>query len=293
MDHNDVTKQSAIASRRTMFAASAGVALAAAAAPAIAQTVAPKPSVLDRILERKKVRFGVNLGFRPVQFRDPSTNQPTGFAIEVAKLLAADLGAEIEWVEMPFGELFAGLAADRFDMTGITVTVTGQRATRVSFSTVPVYLDVNYLLQKKGGTLKSVADANKPDMTVSSIIGGTGVLYAKNLLPKAQLKEVPDKAATFRDVATGRSSATFVAENSLEEAFTAGLDFVEKKVVANAYTTYMVPFGDSRMLHWLDSALQYRHSTADIAQLWDVWLGQGISKLGITSGGVPRDPYRA
>jgi ABC-type amino acid transport substrate-binding protein len=249
--------------------------------------------VLDRVLERKKIRYGISLGFRPIQFRDPTSNQPTGFSIEVAKLLAADLGVEIEWVEMPFGELFAGIAADRFDMTGITVSVTGQRATRITYSTVPVFLDVNYLFQRKGGNITKVADLNKPDVSIASILGGTGVVFTKSLLPKAQVKELPDKASTYRDVATGRSQATFISESSAVEALEAGLDFVEKRVVINLYTTYMVPLGDVRMVSWLNSALQYRHSTLEIPRLWQDWVADDFTaKVGIESSGSPRDPFR-
>jgi len=46
------------------------------------------------------------------------------------------------------------------------------------------------------------------------------------------------------------------------------------------------------MLHWLDSALQFRHSTLEIPRLWEQWVGEGIRRFDLVSGGAPRDPYR-
>lgn len=79
-------------------------------------------SLLDKIVADKKVKVGVDLGFAPLQFRDPQTNEPTGYSIEVTKLMMAELGAEIEWVEIPFSELFAAGEAGRFDISGIQAT---------------------------------------------------------------------------------------------------------------------------------------------------------------------------
>jgi ABC-type amino acid transport substrate-binding protein len=64
-------------------------------------------SLLDRIVSDGAVRVGVDLGFAPLQYRDPDTNEPTGYSIELTKLMMAELGAEIEYVEIPFSELFA------------------------------------------------------------------------------------------------------------------------------------------------------------------------------------------
>src|SRR5262245_4607315 len=79
-------------------------------------------SLLDRIVSDGAVRVGVDLGFAPLQFRDPDTDEPTGYSIEVTKLMMAELGAEIEYVEIPFSELFAAGEAGRFDISGIQAT---------------------------------------------------------------------------------------------------------------------------------------------------------------------------
>ena len=107
-------------SRRAMLAGGAAVfggsvLTAATGAGAVDRSAGRSPrssddsggSLLDRIVSDGAVRVGVDLGFAPLQFRDPDSNEPTGYSIEVTKLMMAELGAEIEYVEIPFSELFA------------------------------------------------------------------------------------------------------------------------------------------------------------------------------------------
>ncbi len=71
-------------------------------------------SVLDRIVSAGTAKIGVDLTFPPIQFRDDN-DEPTGFNIEMFKLMLADLEVEPEWVDVPFAEPVQrrGLGADR------------------------------------------------------------------------------------------------------------------------------------------------------------------------------------
>jgi hypothetical protein len=105
-------------SDRRGFIKGAAIALGAAAAGAItpssAQAVTAEPpapratgdSLLQKIISTKKIRFGVDLGFPPLQFKK-ANGDPTGYIIELSEMLAASLGATPEWVEVPFANLFA------------------------------------------------------------------------------------------------------------------------------------------------------------------------------------------
>ena len=103
-------------------------------------------SLLDKIVSDGQVRVGVDLGFAPLQYRDPDTNEPTGYSIEVTKLMMAELGAEIEYVEIPFSELFAAGEAGRFDISGIQATNLPARGLRVAFAGAPAFLEGNYIM---------------------------------------------------------------------------------------------------------------------------------------------------
>jgi ABC-type amino acid transport substrate-binding protein len=92
--------------------------------------------------------FGVDLTFPPLQFIDPKTNKPSGYIVEVTEMTLADLGVTPEWVQTLFVELFAALAAGKFDMIGIAATILPSRALE-GYSGVPALYESNVVLVKK------------------------------------------------------------------------------------------------------------------------------------------------
>ena len=79
-----------------------------------ASFVTSADSVLAKVLSSKKIKFGVDLTFAPLQYKK-ADGTPTGYIVDLASKLAASLGATPEWVELPFGSLFAAQAAGKFD----------------------------------------------------------------------------------------------------------------------------------------------------------------------------------
>ena len=112
-------------------------------------------SLLDKIVSDGEVTVGVDLGFEPLQYRDPDTNEPTGYSIELTKLMMAELGAEIEYVEIPFSELFAAGEAGRYDISGIQATNLPARGLRVAFAGAPAFLEGNYIMLQPDSTSRA------------------------------------------------------------------------------------------------------------------------------------------
>ena len=134
-------------------AAALGVSALGAFAPSSAQAVTLPPTpptannttgALNRIITTKKIKFGVDLGFAPLQYK-LANGTPTGYCIELSKKLAASLGAEPEWVETPFATLFAAQASGKFDMSGICATIKPERAQKVLFAGAPTFVESQVL----------------------------------------------------------------------------------------------------------------------------------------------------
>ena len=69
--------------------------------------------------------------------------------VEITELMMADLGVTPKYVQTPFAQLFAGLAAGKFDMVGIAATILPSRALQGTFAGVPVFYESNVVLVKK------------------------------------------------------------------------------------------------------------------------------------------------
>jgi ABC-type amino acid transport substrate-binding protein len=247
-------------------------------------------SLLDRIVKSGKVRMGIDPTFKPLQYKDPKTNEPTGYNIELSKLLAKELGAEITWVEVPFGETFAALAAGRFDMSGITAINTPARALKVSFATAPAMLEPTYVIQKKGLNLKKNEQVNDGKYSIAVVTGTVQSVAAKLFFPKAKLKEFANDQAAYADITTGRSDVFMIGDYSVAEAYGKGLRLVSSTPVFNAWDTYYMSQGDWKMNNFVTTFLQNKAYDLTIASLWEQFVAKDLRKYGLTSPPV-RDPW--
>src|SRR5258708_5154484 len=100
--------------------------LAGLVSPAGAQ--AP-PSRLDLVIAQKALRIGTTGDYKPFSFLNPETKAFEGIDIDMARALAASLGAEPRFVQTAWPTLMADAAADKFDiaMGGISVTLERQK----------------------------------------------------------------------------------------------------------------------------------------------------------------------
>jgi cystine transport system substrate-binding protein len=73
--------------------------------------------------------------YAPFSFHDPKSNDLTGYDVEVAQAVGAELGMKVEFSETQFDSIFAGLEADRYDVIANQVTVTPERQEKYLFST--------------------------------------------------------------------------------------------------------------------------------------------------------------
>lgn len=247
-------------------------------------------SLLDRIVSDGNVRVGVDLGFAPLQFRDPETNEPTGYSIEVTKLMMAELGAEIEYVEIPFSELFAAGEAGRFDISGIQATNLPARGLRVAFAGAPAFLEGNYLMLQEGSTATSSADLDNSDITIAVLAGSSQAAAARLSFPNAELKELQEQPATVEDVVTGRSDAVYIGEFGVADAVGQGLLLLDEPSAFASHNTYFMPKGDFTLWAWVTQFLQYKANDLTLQALWEEFIGAELRPLGVPTSGVV-DPW--
>ncbi len=243
-------------------------------------------SVLDKVLATKEISFGVDLGFAPLQYKK-ADGTPTGYIVDLANKLAASLGATPKWVEIPFGDLFAGQAAGKFDMSGIAATIKPERAQKVLFSGAPAFVESNVVLFKPGYKVSKLSALNSSSVTIAVVLGSSQESAAQLLYPKAKLKRLSNQAA-LADVSAGRSHAMIVGEFSVAEAIKSNskLTVFKGKPVFVDENSFFMPAGDIAMKNYVDTWLRYETSHNTLAGLWDKYVGNSARKLGLQSVSV-------
>ncbi|WP_298459859.1 transporter substrate-binding domain-containing protein [uncultured Cellulomonas sp.] len=80
------------------------------------------------------LRVGTEGTYSPFSFHDTASNDLTGYDVDVITAVADELGMEVEFSEVPWDAIFAGLEAGRYDVVANQVSVTPEREEIYDFS---------------------------------------------------------------------------------------------------------------------------------------------------------------
>jgi ABC-type amino acid transport substrate-binding protein len=80
------------------------------------------------------VRVATDATFPPFEIVDENTLELTGFDIELMRAIAAESNLNIEFVNMGFDSVVAGLAQCQYDVAIAAITITEERAEQMLFS---------------------------------------------------------------------------------------------------------------------------------------------------------------
>lgn len=107
--------------------------LCGALALTLATPVLAQGNDLPAIKASGKIRVGIGVDWPPYASAD-RRNQPDGYDADVAKLLAADLGLELEYVILTGPNRIPFLLTDKVDVVIASLAITPERAKQVDFS---------------------------------------------------------------------------------------------------------------------------------------------------------------
>ncbi len=235
-------------------------------------------SVLDKWVSSKKARLGVDLTFPPLQYIDPKTKKPTGYIVELTEAMMKDVGATPEWVQTPFAQLFAALAAGKFDMIGIAVTILPSRALQGYFADVPAFYESNVILVKN--TSKAHSTAALATAKFAVLQGSSQQASGMQIFPKASFKAFASESDAATEVSVGRADAAIFSE------FSTGSLLDNNKnlrplggpplfVDANSY---LMPLGDEKAQHWISNWMRYQSAHQTMSSGWKKWVGPSAKK---------------
>jgi len=236
---------------------------------------------IKRIKAAKKVIFAMPGSSVPPQYyHDPQTNQPAGYDVEVAKLIAKDLDVEPVFEEAVVAARIIGLQAGKYDIVLGGTANSPVRALSVVFTRgyIP-YQQV--LLVRTSSKIKSMDELNDPKYTVTCQIGATAEFRTRELFPKATIKPLQINEAML-EVAAGRAEADLVelyiagpfAKNHPTTKILGGL---EKPVVTSTeYGCLVCRPTDIALRDWLDNWIYWYESRGRLPALYASIIGPAV-----------------
>lgn len=228
---------------------------------------------LDAIKERGSLRVGMSLQFEPQMYKD-ANDQPAGYDVEVLKLLAADLGVELDISDQEFDALIPGLLAGQFDLVSVGLVGRPARLEQLWF-TCPYVPYRQVVVVNDGAGITGLDQLDSPDVTITALIGSTAANLVSTQFPSAELVEL-EQAPAFLEVASGRADAIvveeylalpFVRENPGTSVLNPDAPFSQE------YGAWALPRGDVIWKDYLNGWLGYYIANNTLAGLYEDIIG--------------------
>lgn len=255
---------------RHMIAVPAVIALTAIATPASAD--------LSEILESGTVKIGVPESFAPFGSLGPE-GEYVGYDIDVAKLVAEDLGVELELVPVTSKQRIPFLETDRVDVVISSMGANPTRAKSIWFSSAyaPFY---------SGAFAASTIEVSTPADLGGLKIGLTGgtiedIELTKSAPETAEIIRFGDNAATLSAFTSGQVDV-LVTGNTVAaglSAADASLDMETKFIIKESPAFMGVKKGSTDLLQWLNVFILHKKLGGELNAFSETWLGQPLPAL--------------
>jgi glutamate transport system substrate-binding protein len=204
---------------------------------------------------------------------NPQTETPEGFDVEIAKIIAAELGIkaeDIEWVETVSANREPFLQNGQVDMVVATYTINDARKQLIDFAG-PYYEAGQDIMVAEGNPEKIEGPEDLAGKNVCSVEGSTPAQNIRDNYPEAQLTlfDVYSKCA---DALSAGQVDAVTTDNVILTGLVAGSDGAFE-LVGNPFTKEPygigVPKGDTEFRDFINDVLEESFENGTWADAWD------------------------
>ncbi len=160
----------------------------------------------------EKVRVATDAAWPPFEYVDEATKDIVGFDIELMNAIAERGGFEVEFINVAWDPLLAGMAQCQYDAAISAMTITEERKQSFNFS--EPYFAAGQVVTVKSDNADISGTNSLSGKTVGAQIGTTGAIYVSDNLPDSTLKTYDDVGLAFQDLMNGQIDAV-IADNPL------------------------------------------------------------------------------
>lgn len=189
-------------------ALAAGLLAACGAAPSAGSSASSSSSIDPALADLQKagvLKIATEGTYAPFSYHDKTTNQLTGYDIEIITAVAGKLGVKPQFSETAWDSIFAGLQAKRYDLVANQVSVTDERKGLYDLSAPYTKSTGVVVVASSNTSITSVADVKGKTAVQSATSNWAGI--AKNAGASVQPVEGFTQSVTL--IKDGRADLTF------------------------------------------------------------------------------------
>lgn len=233
---------------------------------------------LSEILSEGKIQIAVPEAFPPFGSVG-MTGEHEGYDVDVAKLIAKDLGVELELVPVVSKQRIPFLETDRVDLVISSMGANPERAKSINFSSAyaPFYSGVF------APSTLNISDASGlSGLKVGVTSGSLEDLELTAIAPKdAEIIRFGDNAATLAAYTSGQVEV-LVTGNTAAAGLTSadpGMDLERKIILKDSPCFIGVKKGNDDLLRWVNVFILHKTLGGNLNEISKKWLGQTLPAL--------------
>ena len=230
-----------------------------------------KGATLADVKKAGKITVATSPDFPP--FESLENNEVVGIEVEIMKLIAKDLGVEIEFVQMDFDSVLTGIQSAKYDCGMSGITRNPDREKNMLF-TDPYYNAAQVIVVKADSAIKAKADLK--DKTVSVQTGTTAESGCQD--EKIAIQGYTANADAKAALTTGKVDAWVVDNLTALQMVEEGDDLVvlEEKMTEEPYA-FAFAFGSEDLVAEINKSLKTLIDNGTVEQIFTDF-GEAYSK---------------
>lgn len=235
---------------------------------------AQEASRLDAVIKAGKIRVCSPGDYKPFSLAKPDGSFE-GIDIDLIGSAAKALGVEVVMVKTSWPKLIDDFVA-QCDVAVGGISVSTERAKRTAFTQA-------YMVNGKAPITKcenvskfqTVADINKPSVTVITNPGGSNERFVRANLPNAKVIVFNDNVTIFDEILKGNADVMISEsiETLVQQKIRPGLCAVNPdKPLQYGEMGYLLPRGDAAIKEWFDIWLHLAKASGEYDRIVEKWM---------------------
>lgn len=242
---------------------------------ALAATLAnAQESRLDAIQKSGTLRVCTPGDYKPFSIGKPD-GAYEGLDVDLVQSIAKALGVKAQFVKAPWAKLMDTFVEQcDIGVGGISVTLDRQKR---AFFTEPYMVNGKAPITKceNVGKFQTVADIDKPGVTVIENPGGSNERFARSALKQAKIVIFDDNTKIFDEILKGNADVMISesVETMVQQKIHPGLCAVNpERPLQYGEMAYLLPRGDVVFKAWVDQWLHLAKATGEYDKTLAAWL---------------------
>lgn len=222
----------------------------------------------QRIEQAGLLRVGLDPTYPPFEFHDGQTVQ--GLDVELANILAADLGLTAQFTSFGYDGLYAALETEQVDVLISALVIQEEKMADFAYSE-PYFNAGQMLIVPAGSPITTIEELSGRSLAVE--LGAEGhvlaVRYTRRL-PNLTVQTYPTANEALGSVVSGRDSAAIVDAISAK-MYPAGITIAPTPLTVEPFAL-VVRIDDRELLQHLNNSLANLVQSGQLTTLTDKWL---------------------